>query len=246
MKNKPILFALAGLCGAAAPLLGQFVDEDVEITAIYGSGNSADHWTSVFDSQNGIELALRAKTRFVGPIQPTGNVYTTQTGISDGANALWNFDFHISVFGDPQSSSGSPLDLFEYRISLDFDRSNTTNWLVTGDPLTGDNYYGDISTPSGGGVERSAPLPSDTIVQNSQNYGFIQTALGPLIPTEYTFDPFQTGTYTIRLEAFNFGEDDPLASVEIEVVAVPEPSTMALLGVGSIACLLWLRRRRRL
>ncbi|GAC1411770.1 MAG: hypothetical protein NVSMB6_13350 [Burkholderiaceae bacterium] len=84
-------------------------------------------------------------------------------------------------------------------------------------PLT---YFGDNATFANYGV------------QNLQNVIFKNTPGG-------AFDPFAPGLYSFRLQAFALTDRDfrtPLSQVQTIVrvsgAAVPEPTTVALLGLG--------------
>jgi hypothetical protein len=158
-----------------------------------GTGTSNGHFT-VDTEANGVELGLRASLRFIGPITPTGNLYSAPVGSTPPGRALWNFEFSVNT--------GSLL--------------NTHSLLtITGpggtfafDPtLIWDN------TPGGG------PL-----YQNSENLGF---SIFPGL----NFNPNASGIYTFDLKLFS-ASDELLGDVSIQVNAVPEPSTWAMLILG--------------
>lgn len=69
----------------------------------YGSGNANGNFA--VDTENGVEIALRAHLAFVGNIVPSGNWYQAPVGLHDPGHALWNFDY--SVFAGTQSLDGT-------------------------------------------------------------------------------------------------------------------------------------------
>jgi hypothetical protein len=208
------------------------------ITAIYDGAQSDAGWTVSENDDVGIQLGLRAIGPDGLPIATDDNVYRVQTGSPDGTQAFWNFDFSIN--SDTSGNDQVPIDSFEYTLNLDLSPFDSIDnipinpiWSFT------DNYHGNSETPRGGGSPGfTVDFPDATILQNSQNYGFFGSF----------FDPNEMGTYTISLEAFSLDDDDfsdPLATASIEVVAVPEPSTVAGLSVLVVAGLYLLRRRRK-
>lgn len=243
MKNIIITAFIFG----SAPLvgLGQLVtntDLNTDITAIYGSGNSDTNWTASTNDDFGIELGLRAKLRFIGPLVPTGNVYTAPVGISSGTAAKWNFDF--SITSDTSGDNDTPLTAFTYLLSLDIDPTAGESFISFSPLLYLDNEYGYSDTANGDApVKGVFDAAADfTVAQNSRNYGWDLPAFGA------SFDPLANGIYTIRLEAFSPNDSalaNPLAQATIQVAAVPEPSTVALLSMGVAGGLLYWRRRRK-
>jgi hypothetical protein len=158
-----------------------------------GTGTSNGHFT-VDTEADGVELGLRASLRFVGPITPTGNIYTAPAGNSSG-RALWNFEFSIN----PGTLLG-------------------THSLLT------------ITGPGGVLAFNPQLIPDNTPVggplyQNSENLAFAFLG-GPI-----NFNPNVSGIYTFDLKLFS-ANDQLLGDVSIQVNAVPEPSTWAMLILG--------------
>lgn len=98
---------LAGLVVGFLLVLIGTIAQATTITAIYGSGNSDDGWTS--STTDGITLALRAKVRYVtGKSSSYSSVtydgdstYNAETGESTSGVAAWNFDFSIEFLVFP-------------------------------------------------------------------------------------------------------------------------------------------------
>jgi hypothetical protein len=89
------LYLVLALFGSFATASAAVVN-DVDIATGWnnGTGPVGGHF-AVDTVDGGIEIALRASLRTIGPITPVGNVYTAPVGTSSGL-ALWNFDFSIN------------------------------------------------------------------------------------------------------------------------------------------------------
>lgn len=177
---------------------------------------------------------------------------------------IWNFEWSINsdISDVPPGGGGlntgwltdEPLNRFTYRLSLDADPGPGTNFL-TFDPINvdladhalGNNSFGNdegiVATTEVGYQQLIGngnpsfpffPPPGRgyNVAQNSWSYEFFNDPGSPL----ENFDPNQTGTYTIKLEAFDGGVT-PVASTSIDVEVVPEPATLALAGIGGLVFL---------
>ena len=171
-----------------------------------GTGTVDGHFT--VDQENGVELGLRAAIRFVGPITPSGNVYTAPISPTGDTLALWNFGYSY----DPGINTGTVTTI---AISDNLGHSFPALSLAPFD-----------NTAAG------------TALQNSENIGFFPFDLAG-------FNPTVPAIYTIDL-AMNSATGSPLGSVEIQVNvgAVPEPSTWAMMMLGFCG-LAFLAHRRR-
>jgi hypothetical protein len=89
------LYLVLALFGSVATASAAVVnDVDIATGWTHGTGPVGGHF-AVDTVDGGIEIALRASLRTIGPITPVGNVYTAPVGTSGGL-ALWNFDFSIN------------------------------------------------------------------------------------------------------------------------------------------------------
>lgn len=213
---------------------------DLSTNVIMGSGITNGGWT--INQKNGIELGLRAKTRFPAandfPSDPGApKTYDFKTGNGDGntnaARPLWNFEFSVN---SNYNGNGGNLSDYTYRLSIDTDPSKATDY-VSFDVINGATYdhaIGDNGTAEGGGTSYGAgdyfnALDDNNLAQNSWAMNWFAA-----------IDPNVEGIYTFMLEAFD--GDTLLASenMRVRVSAVPVPAALplfgaALLGMGFIA-----------
>ena len=213
MKRK--LLALTLISAVTLSAWGAVVYNQ-NITAIFGSGNPDTGWTA--DTSNGIQLALRGKSRVDGSTTNTNGVYTFPVGsLPRGA---WNYEFSINS----DVAGADPLTTYDFYLSADGDPTGCIQY-TTVNALTywNDNSYGNNTTANGQGVEGTAAALAGTnnIAQNSQNITFGDYPGGPR--------PLMDATYNYELYAVEKGagpNGERLASVGITIIA----------GNGGAAC----------
>ena len=239
-------------------------DQNITPDVIFGSGNANGGFT--VDQSNGVELGLRAKLRFDDNNLPqnvfnsngdgsyTFSAGTPPTGFNFDPNSpttpIWNFEWSVNTNFD---GTGSTLDQYTYLFELDADPGAGTNFLSF-DPITpsilnpvADHALGTNATGNGGGVKATDAtnyvnlLAANNVAQNSWNYEFFNS-LGDVLDG---FDPNATGTYTIRLTAFEQGDQVAQTSIDVNVSAVPLPAAFPLLAaaLGLFGIMGWRRRR---
>jgi hypothetical protein len=226
-----------------------------------GSGNSGVQGGWTVDTNNGIELGLRAQLREVNSVintptndyvVPVGGCTTspcdTGSGGSQPSLALWNYEFSIDL--DPNGAANpSPLnieDIAPYTFLTITDLTTSTSGTVNlldclGTCLAGDNSG--FGTPGGlTGTNRIneslatlAAFAAGYGAQNSENPGF---GNDPLLG----FNPNSTDAYQIQLTVADSG--GTLATDVIDINPVPEPSAIILLSTLAFLAFRFGRRRR--
>lgn len=217
---------------------------------IFGSGNTNEHFT--VSQSNGIEIGLRAKTRYPSPSNSDqsstlgyslneGDYYfTNPTTAAQPTRGSWNLDWSVNT--DYLGNSGATISDFDYDLSFSFTPASPMDPSAAFgfDPLPSynDAWYGDNNTPNGGGTVGNVPSETSllgsiyNVAQNSTNVGFFPMFADP-------FDVDSPGIYTIVLSVLNNGQ--VVATNQIYVyagvnppVAVPEPTSMAIFGLGAL------------
>jgi len=224
ITTKLLTLSVLGILGATLAFNGTTalaVSYNQNITAIFGTGNTNDGWTT--DTGSGITLGLRGKDRVTGSTANSSGVYGPYaTGVVPPANnrATWNWEFSIN-------SGAANLSVnYDYYVAIDLDPSECINYAVV-NALTfwTDNSYGNNTTLNGAGFEaspnnaaNSAVLAAaNNIAQQSQNLVFVGG--NPLIDATYNYELF-----AVAKGAGPGGTR--LASVGIIVVV----------GTGGVAC----------
>jgi hypothetical protein len=237
MNLKQLATMSALMLIGGQPALGALITPDV----IFGSGNDNGSFTvTTFDSGGIIELGLRAKLRYNDAGNPENtfnwdgvNTYTFAPTAGTPANrSVFNYEWSINT-QDRGASIESLIGSGAYaRIEYDIDPSALTSF-VSYNPFDFDAYYGTNATGNGGGTydNTGTPVSGATVAQNSVNYGFLPGA------------PLGQGIYDVRLTAFN-SSDQQLGSTAIRINSVPEPSILALMGLG-LAGLSFARYRKQ-
>ena len=210
-------------------------DQNVTGGVNYGVGNLNGGFTVFQDAGQGLELGLRAHTRYpsandtAAGIMSHGNGtygnFVAQgffsNGLPGGPRGSWNFDFSIN---SNFNGAGGNLSNLTYQLKIDFDPSGAVNFLTL-NPITsiGDN----------------APLGSSTLAQNSENLAFFA---GP-----QPFNPNVSGIYDVVLQAFQGNTLVGQTSVQVLVgnVVNPEPASIALWSVLGLGGALYRWRRGR-
>jgi len=215
------------------------------------------NWT--IDTTGGFEVALRAKNRsdfslFDGP---TGT-YKVPAGIcgvapyaaacGSGIRAGWNYEFSVNTRAGANNGNNPDLTQIGARIRVDTDPTAGQVWSLWIDVTSnwGDNAYWDGVDEAGPTDERRVAagpaLVGEFGVQQSVNPMFANSLFQP------GFNPFAEGLYDIQLAVADCDLNGTTvctarASTSI-TVQVPEPGTLALLGLGLLGAGFARRRKQ--
>ena len=216
-------------------------DADVTPDVIFGSDNLNGKFT--VDRENGVELGLRGKLRHNGAGAPENTfssngdgTYSFSAGVAPTQTfptAEWSIEWSINSNYD--DSSGWNLNDLTYAIGYDSDASLATSFtssdVINGVPYA-DHSIGNNTTGNALGTEAATALgyanliDGNNVAQNSWKAHWVLSG----------FDPTVDGTYDFYLEAFDGSTSVARTEMQIIVgaggVAVPEPASLALLGLG--------------
>lgn len=182
----------------------------------YGSSNPNGEWT--INTGNAGELGLRAKVRFGSLLDGSSGTYFAAAGndpTTASYRATWNFDYSVNSTDKPG---------FTYFLGID------------NDPTAGMNLtFVNLSSIS---ALLAKPPEGFSGFQESSNIGFGNTPGGP-------YNINLPGLYTFVLEARGDGVIGSSVSMNVQVGAVPEPETYALMAAGLGLMGFVARRRNR-
>jgi len=167
------------------------------IFPIGGSGQIAGNFAvDTYDKKDtAIQVGLRAQDRFIGPIEPIGNVYFAATGESTPGLATWNFDWSVdagTTYLETQLGKDlTALDLEDFTVILEIEDTSGNTFTLD---------FGAFPNPVG-------PI---VLTQSSQNIGFSFVGL-----------PIDSEAYDVSLSVSN-DKGKTLAESEITVIVTDE------------------------
>jgi len=205
-----------------------------------GSGNQGVQGDWTVDSDNGIEIGLRAKLRNAPSLiaAPTGD-YVVPPGDQNAGHALWNYEFSI----DLEPNGVGTLNLSDVTATLmvtDLNNPSDTNTVDLYTLAFDNSGFGTTNGTTGADrIDESIPtlaaFEAGWGLQNSENPEFSNWPLG-------TFNSSLATTYQFVLTV-NEG-DTILAQDTMDVTVTPEPSSLIPVGILAVSLVLWRRRRK--
>ncbi len=263
MKNtnqKLSVLAGAVLCGLFAGSAHAVASYGTLNTAAFAGRSNADYADGVYhgggilndpnwtiNTVNNIEVALRAKNRDTFDGDGSSGVYQFSYGLcnpgcSGATKAKWNYEFSVNTRADGTGTSDLSNKFVAIRVDTNAGAGTSfTSWLdVTSN--WGDNAYWDGAGPDERRIGAGPALAGEFGLQQSVNPLFSNSGFQP------GFNPYSPGLYEIEFAVF---DADPNGTSQFNMLAgtaitvsVPEPGSMALVGIG-LAVAGFMRRRNK-
>jgi len=241
-----VAIAAVGFCTAQPARAQISVTYNNTVTAINGTGNPNGFWNSYLDTGLNLQLSLRAQTTIIGTLPTSPNngagTFTFPAGTKPASTkATWNYWFSINT--NPSGAGVNNLNIYDFYLTFDTPSAPGT-FLTPVNVLTaiGDNAYGNNATLNGAGtIGTTATSPglvlNNNIAQNAENISF--AGLSTSVTGNYNFE-----LYAVAAGAGANGTRLGEADMVVNVIPVPEPSTLAVTVLGFYS-LLFLQARRK-
>ena len=204
----------------ALPVQAQFAPAGTfgTLAAATFGGTGIPNTTVMMNTFGGVTLGLSAHQRFPNPGVVTNNgagTYYAESGAGVGGFAKWNFDYYIG---------GTPTPAYFYRLYYDFDSS-----------------FGNPTATLGNIVGTSFGEGSENL-----GFGWLAVTGGPITAPAGAFSAGASGQYNFALLQYerSSGHEVGRVAMNVEVSAVPEPTTYLLMATGMLGLGFVARRRK--
>jgi hypothetical protein len=229
MRHIIWLLSLVSSLALAAGLCAE--EKKFVITGTVGTvganlGTEIDGASPVFANRDAFEIVLRFDTNQTPSISPAGVGQTASYRLLETT---------ISIFGDNATFSwGTTQNSVSHSFGVTNNFFGGADWFTSGGALLG--ITGSLLGPGNKAFDNW-----DLNFTNNAGTYFTNTD----IPTTMDFNAFIPRTITLVFDGFMTADTITLNTTGIQVLAVPEPSTWAvILGAGALGVAAWRRRRR--
>jgi subtilisin-like proprotein convertase family protein len=233
MKTKRVMAAVCGTMLWAGVALGQPFDYSFTFTNGFNNGGVIPDGTPL-----GLTLATNLTGQFA-PQQGTISAVTVGLNISGGYNgdlyaylAGPNGGFAILLNRVGMSNNASAFGYSDSGFNVTFSAASANSI----------QYYQNYTNPAGGMVSGIWQPEGVNIAPQSPPPAFLTAGQTAMLGSMDGHDA--SGTWTLFLADLSAGGQGTVESWSLDITTVPEPSVVALLGVGIAGLGLMIRRRR--